>query len=190
MKSITKALAALPLLCLVAGLAYASSYSDTIARFRDSNQSANFFRNCYGYAVFPTVGEGAVGIGGAFGKGRVYHHGHYVGDVSMGELSVGFQAGGKGFSQIIFFEDKRALAEFESSGFEFGADVSAVAITAGAAATASTNGASAGASVDANSAVTRGIYQKGMAVFTIAKGGLMYQAAVAGQKFHYTPRGA
>jgi lipid-binding SYLF domain-containing protein len=190
MKSITKALAALPLLCLVAGLAYASSYSDTIARFRDSNQSANFFRNCYGYAVFPTVGEGAVGIGGAFGKGRVYQHGHYVGDVSMGELSVGFQAGGKGFSQIIFFEDKRALAEFESSGFEFGADVSAVAITAGAAATASTNGTSAGASVDANSAVTRGIYQKGMAVFTIAKGGLMYQAAVAGQKFRYLPRGS
>jgi hypothetical protein len=188
MKSIAKALVALPLLSLLGGLAYANGYSDTIARFRDANQSANFFRNCYGYAVFPTVGEGAIGIGGAFGKGRVYLHGHYVGDVSMGEISVGFQAGGKGFSQVIFFEDKRALGEFESSGFEFGADVSAVAITAGASATASTNGASAGASVDVNSAVTRGAYQKGMAVFTIAKGGLMYQAAVAGQKFHYTPR--
>src|ERR1700722_3842209 len=190
MKSIAKALVALPLLGLVAGLAYASSYTDTIARFRDANQTANFFRSCYGYAVFPTVGEGAVGIGGAFGKGRVYQRGHYVGDVSMGEISVGFQAGGKGFSQIIFFEDKRALAEFESSGFEFGADVSAVAITVAASANASTNGASAGASVDVNSAVTRGVYQKGMAVFTIAKGGLMYQAAVAGQKFHYTPRGS
>jgi lipid-binding SYLF domain-containing protein len=188
MKLIARALVAVPLLSLVAGLAYASSYSDTIARFRDANQSADFFRNCYGYAVFPTVGEGAIGIGGAFGKGRVYQRGHYVGDVSMGEISVGFQAGGKGFSQIVFFEDKRALAEFESSGFEFAADVSAVAITAGASATASTNGASAGASVDVNSAVTRGVYQKGMAVFTIAKGGLMYQAAVAGQKFHFTPR--
>lgn len=185
-----KALSTLPLLCLVAGLAHASSYGDTIARFKDAGQSTNFFRNCYGYAVFPTVGEGAIGVGGAFGKGRVFVHGRHVGDVSMGEVSVGFQAGGKAFSQIIFFEGKRALDEFELSGFEFGADASAVAITAGASATASTNGATAGASVDVNNAVTRGRYQKGMAVFTIAKGGLMYQVAVAGQKFHYTPRGS
>jgi lipid-binding SYLF domain-containing protein len=189
MKSSVKVFTTVSLLCL-AGLAHASSYGDTIARFKNSGQSASFFRHCYGYAVLPTVGEGAIGVGGAFGKGRVYVHGHYVGDVSMGELSVGFQAGGKGFSQIVFFEDKRALDEFESSGFEFGADVSAVAITAGASAAASTNGTSAGASVDVNNAVTRGKYQKGMAVFTIAKGGLMYQAAVAGQKFHYTPRGS
>ena len=108
----------------------------------------------------------------------------------MGKVSVGFQAGGKGFSQIIFFQDKRALDEFESSGFEFGADAGVVAITAGASATAATNGASAGASAGVNNAVTRGEYQKGMAVFTIAKGGLMYQASVAGQKFHYTPRGS
>jgi hypothetical protein len=183
-------LATLPLLCLVAGLAYAGSYEDTVARFKNAGESANFFRNCYGYAVFPTIGEGAVGIGGAFGKGRVYVHGRHVGDVSMGEISLGFQAGGKGYSQIIFFQDKRALDEFESSGFEFGADVSAVAITAGASATAGTNRASAGASGTVDNAVTRGIYQKGMAVFTIAKGGLMYQASVAGQKFHYTPRGS
>jgi lipid-binding SYLF domain-containing protein len=189
MKSIVKTSATL-LLCLVTGLAYAGSYSDTIARFKAANQSENFFRSCYGYAVFPTIGEGAIGVGGAFGKGRVYVRGRHMGDVSMGQLSVGFQAGGKGFSQIIFFEDRRALDEFEASGFEFGANVSAVAITAGASATASTNGASAGASVDVNSAVTRGVYQKGMAVFTIAKGGLMYQAAVAGQKFNYTPRGS
>jgi lipid-binding SYLF domain-containing protein len=190
MKSSVKAFLGVSLVCLVSGLAHASSYGDTIVRFKNSDQTANFFRTCYGYAVFPTVGEGAIGVGGAFGKGRVYVHGAYVGNVSMGEISVGFQAGGQGFSQIIFFEDKRALNEFEASGFEFGADVGAVAITAGASATASTNGASAGASVDANNAVTRGRYQKGMAVFTIAKGGLMYQAAVAGQKFHYTPRGS
>jgi lipid-binding SYLF domain-containing protein len=178
------------LLCLIAGVAFASSYGDAIARFKAADRTATFFSTSYGYAVLPTVGEGALGVGGAFGKGRVYAHGRYVGDVSMGQVSVGFQAGGKGFSQIIFFEDKRALDEFESSGFEFGADVSAVAITAGASATASTNGASAGASVDVNNAVTRGKYQKGMAVFTIAKGGLMYQVAVAGQKFSYTPRGS
>ena len=190
MRMIFKALATLPLLCLVTGLAYAGSYSDTIARFKNAGQSANFFHSCYGYAIFPTVGEGAIGVGGAFGKGRVYVHGRYVGDVSMGEVSVGFQAGGKGFSEIIFFQDKRALDEFESSGFEFGADVGVVAITAGASATAATNGASAGASGTVNNAVTRGEYHKRMAVFTIAKGGLMYQAAIAGQKFHYTPRGS
>jgi lipid-binding SYLF domain-containing protein len=174
-------------LCLVAGLAHASSYGDTIARFKDAGQSTNFFRNCYGYAVFPTVGEGAIGVGGAFGKGRVFVHGRHVGDVSMGEVSVGFQAGGKAYSEIIFFEDKRALDEFESGGFEFGADASVVAITAGANATAATNGASAGASGTEGDATTRGVYQKGMAVFTIAKGGLMYSAAVAGQKFSFTP---
>jgi len=188
MKVTMKAWSALPLLCLAAAVAQAGSYGDTISRFKNSQQTEHFFRTCYGYAVFPTVGEGAIGVGGAFGRGRVYVHAQHVGDVSMGEVSVGFQAGGKGFSQIIFFEDKRALDEFESSGFEFGADVGAVAITVGASATASTNGTSAGASVDVNNAVTRGRYQKGMAVFTIAKGGLMYQAAVAGQKFNYTPR--
>jgi lipid-binding SYLF domain-containing protein len=190
MKAPFRALAFVPLLCLFSGLAQASPYADTIARFKSAQQTASFFQNSYGYAVFPTVGEGAVGVGGAFGRGRVYVHGAHVGDVSMGEISVGFQAGGKGFSQIIFFQDKRALDEFEASGFEFGADASAVAITAGASATAATNGASAGASGSEDNAVARGVYNKGMAIFTIAKGGLMYQVAIAGQKFHYTPRGA
>ena len=189
MKLLLQAFVALPLLC-AAGASHADTYSDTTKSFKEAGQSASFFNNCYGYAVFPTIGEGAVGVGGAFGKGRVYVHGRYVGNVSMGKVSVGFQAGGKGFSEIIFFEDKRALDEFESSGFEFGADVGVVAITAGAEATAGTTGASAGASATVNSAVTRGEYKHGMAIFTIAKGGLMYQASVAGQKFHYTPRGS
>jgi hypothetical protein len=71
MKFSVKKWAALPLLCLVAGLVHANSYSDTIARFKSSDKTASFFRDCYGYAVFPTVGEGAIGVGGAFGKGRV-----------------------------------------------------------------------------------------------------------------------
>ncbi|HEY4974742.1 MAG TPA: YSC84-related protein, partial [Steroidobacteraceae bacterium] len=119
--------------------------------------------------------------------GRVYAHGRYVGNATMGGLSVGFQAGGKAYSEIIFFEDKRALDEFESGAFEFGADASVVAITAGANASAATNGASAGASGTQDDATTRGVYQKGMAVFTVAKGGLMYSAAIAGQKFSFTP---
>jgi lipid-binding SYLF domain-containing protein len=176
------------LLCLPAGAAHAATFSETIDVFKNAGASASFFSHSYAYAVFPTVGSGAFAIGGAYGKGRVYVHDHYVGDTSMGQLSVGFQAGGKAYSEIIFFEDKRALDEFESGSFEFGADASVVAITAGANASAATDGASAGASAASKEATTRGVYHKGMAVFTVAKGGLMYSAAIAGQKFSYTPR--
>jgi lipid-binding SYLF domain-containing protein len=178
------------LLCLPAATVYAATAKQTIEIFRNAGASASFFSRSYGYAVFPTVGAGALGVGGSFGKGRVYVHGRYVGDASMGGLSVGFQAGGKAYSEIIFFEDKRALDEFESGTFEFGADASVVAITAGANASAATNGASAGASGTQDDATTRGVYQKGMAVFTVAKGGLLFSASIAGQKFSYSPRGS
>ncbi|MGO9947194.1 MAG: hypothetical protein ACLPWG_10135 [Steroidobacteraceae bacterium] len=106
----------------------------------------------------------------------------------MTQVSAGFQAGAKAFSQIIFFQDKRALDEFESGSFEFDATASATAITASASASAGTTGATSGASGGKNDAVTEGSgYQKGMAVFVITKGGLMYTAAVAGQKFSYSP---
>ena len=109
----------------------------------------------------------------------------------MTQVSAGFQAGGKAFSQIIFFEDKRALNEFESGEFEFEAGVSAVAITAGVEWSAGTSGASAGVSGGEKDAKTASAgYQKGMVVFTILKGGLMYTATVGGQKFSYTPRTA
>jgi lipid-binding SYLF domain-containing protein len=105
-------------------------------------------------------------------------------------LTVGLQLGGQAYSQIIFFEDKRAFDEFTSGNFEFGAQASAVAITAGASATASTTGSSAGASGGQHDASTKEIggYYKGMAVFTVAKGGLMYEASIGGQKFSYTPK--
>jgi hypothetical protein len=103
------------------------------------------------------------------------------------QLSVGLQAGGQAFSQIVFFEDKRAFDEFTSGHFSFDASVGAVAITASAGGTAGTSGATGGASGGKNNAATAGGYHKGMAVFTIAKGGLMYEAAVAGQKFGYKP---
>ena len=189
MKSIYRSFALVPALLLIASVAHASKYSDTINLFKNAGQSSTFFHKCYGYAVFPTVGEGGLGVGGAFGKGQVYVHGHYVGDTKMGQVSVGFQAGGKAFSQIIFFEDKRALDEFESGTFEFTAGASAVAVTAGASASAGTSGASAGASADQKDARATGVYEKGMAVFTIAKGGLMYAVTLAGQKFSYEARG-
>ena len=178
------------LLCLPAATVHAETVKQTIETFKEAGASAAFFANSYGYAVFPTVGSGAFVVGGAYGKGRVYEHGRYVGDSQIGQLSVGFQAGGKAYSEIIFFEDKHALDEFESGSFEFGADASVVAITAAANASAATNGASAGASGTSQDAVTRGVYYKGMAVFTVAKGGLMYSAAIAGQKFSFTPAAA
>ena len=190
MKSFIRVLGAAPALMLMAGIAHAGNYSDTISLFKNAGESSTFFHKSYAYAVFPTVGEAGLGVGGAFGKGHVYVHGHFVGDTTMGQVSVGFQAGGKAYSQIIFFEDKRALDEFESGTFEFAAGASAVAITAGASASAGTSGASAGVSAGEKDARATGVYEKGMAVFTITKGGLMYAATVAGQKFSYKGRGA
>jgi lipid-binding SYLF domain-containing protein len=169
--------------------AHASPYSDTVTLFKNAGESASFFKSCYGYAVFPTIGKGGLVVGAAHGNGRVYQHGKYVGDSSMTQLSVGLQAGGQAYSQIIFFEDQRAFDEFTSGNFEFAADVGAVAITAAAGASAGTTGANAGASSGKKDATTAGMYHKGLAVFTIVKGGAMYEATVAGQKFKYTAKG-
>lgn len=170
------------------GIVWADDYSDTIKIFKEAGASSNFFKNSYGYAVFPTIGKGGAGVGAAFGKGRVYRKGSYVGDTSMTQVTVGFQLGGQGFSQIIFFQDERAFKEFTAGEFEFGAQASAVAITAGASAAAGTTGASAGASGGRRDATTAGSYHEGMVTFTIAKGGFMYEASVGGQKFSYQPR--
>ncbi len=173
------------LLALSINSAWADEYSDAIKTFQSAGQSADFFNNSYAYALFPTIAKGGFGIGGAHGSGKVYKQGKYIGDTSMTQLSFGLQAGGQAFSQVIFFQDKRALKEFTSDSFEFGAQASAVAITAGAQASASTTGTSAGASGGKNDAKTVGKYSKGMATFTVAKGGLMYEASVGGQKFSY-----
>ncbi|HTT44139.1 MAG TPA: lipid-binding SYLF domain-containing protein [Steroidobacteraceae bacterium] len=175
-------------LTLSAARADTTPDSDTIALFRNAGTSAGFFSNCYGYAVFPTVGQGAFMLGGAYGQGRVYEHEQYVGDVSVTQLSLGFQIGGRGYSMIIFLQDKRAFDEFTGGNFEFGADATAVAITAGASGQVGTTGANAAASGGMKDAHTAGRYYKGVAVFTIVKGGAMVAAAVAGQKFKYTAR--
>ncbi len=175
---------------LWAGVAAADKFDDTIALFKNAGESASFFSKSYGYAVFPTIGKGGLGVGGAYGEGRVYRKGAYVGDAKVTQLSVGFQAGGQAYSQIVFFEDKRAFDEFTKGNFEFGADVGAVAITAAAGAKAGTTGAAASASGGEKDAATAGKYHKGMAVFVIVKGGAMYEASVGGQKFSYKPRGA
>jgi lipid-binding SYLF domain-containing protein len=175
---------------LVAGPARADSYSDTVTLFKNAGQSASFFAKSHGYAVFPTVGKGGLVVGAAHGKGHVYAHGKYVGDTAMTQVSVGFQAGGQAYSEIIFFEDQRAFDEFTSGNFEFSADAGAIVITASASGSAATTGATGSASGGKKDAETAGKYHKGMVVFTIAKGGLMYEAAIAGQKFSYKPLAA
>lgn len=178
-------------LCLLSVAAWADDYSDTINIFKNAGESGAFFKRAYGYAVFPSIGKGGIGIGGAHGSGQVYVGGRHVGDTKMTQLTVGLQLGAQVFSQIIFFEDKRSFDEFTSGNFEFGAQASAIAITAAANASAGTTGASAGASGGKHDAVTTTggtKYHKGMAVFTVAKGGLMYEAALGGQKFSYTKR--
>jgi len=167
-------------------LAHADGYSDTIEVFRKSPAVQPFFEDAYGYAVFPTVGKGGLGIGGAYGKGQVYRGGKVTGTASLVKATIGFQLGGQAFSEIIFFQDKRAYDEFTSGNFEFDAAVSAVAITAGAQAKAGTEGATAGASAGPSTgAQAETHYRKGMAVFVYTKGGLMYEAAIGGQKFHF-----
>jgi lipid-binding SYLF domain-containing protein len=188
-KLIQSVSAALVLAAISAGVARADSYDDAIHTFRQAGKSSTFFVKAYGYAVFPTVGGAGFVIGAAHGKGRVYAHGMLTGDTTMNLVSAGLQAGAKAYSEIIFFEDKRALEEFESGHFQFGADASAVAITAGAEAGAGTTGVSSEASAESSNANTSGSYVNGMAVFTIAKGGLMYAATISGQQFTYVPRG-
>jgi len=166
----------------------AGDYQATIDVFRKAGESAGFFDSAYGYAVFPTIGKGAIGFGGAYGKGHVYEKGAYVGNCSMSQATIGFQLGGQAYSQIVFFKDERAFKEFTNGSFEFGAEASAVAITAGAGAMANTAGTSAGASAGRHDAKVVGAYHKGMAIFTVAKGGLMYEASIGGQKFSYKPR--
>ncbi len=165
----------------------ADEYSGTIKVFKGSSLIKEFFGNSYGYAVFPMIAKGGLGIGAAHGKGKVYKGGVVTGTTSMTQITIGFQAGGEAFSQIIFFQDKRAYDEFTSGNFEFGAQAQAVAITVGAQAQAGSTGSSMGASggpKDAGKQV--GSYHKGMVVFTHATGGLMFEASLGGQKFDYS----
>jgi lipid-binding SYLF domain-containing protein len=187
MTNLTRALALVTAVFLGSGMAHGATDAETIELFKNAGESAVFFKNCYAYAVFPTIGAGGLVIGGARGAGHVYVHDRLVGNTTMTQLSIGLQAGGQAYSQIIFFQDKRYLDEFESGKFEFAAGARAVAITTGASASVGTDRASSGASRSATDATTNGDYQTGMAVFTIPKGGLMFAADISGEKFTFEP---
>ena len=134
-------------------------------KFKKISSLKPYFKKARGFAVFPNVGKGGIGIGGARGKGEVFEKGKVIGSTSLTQVSIGFQLGGQAFSQIIFFKDKKALERFTEGNFEFGASASAALISEGA-----------NASAD---------YSDGVAVLTFSKGGLMYEASIGGQKFSY-----
>lgn len=134
----------------------------------DPSMQAEFFDTAIAYAVFPSVGKGAVGYGGAFGRGMVYEAGAAIGYCSMTQATIGLQLGGQVYKEIIFFRDKASFAEFKRNDLAFSAQVSAVAAKADAAATAD--------------------YHDGVAVFTLDSKGLMYEASIGGQKFEFIPK--
>lgn len=123
------------------------------------------FDTAYGYVIFPNVGKGGIGVGGAAGNGVVYELNTIIGMAKLSQVTIGFQAGGQAYREIIFFESKNELERFKKSQLEFSAEVSAVAVTSGASAKAK--------------------YTKGVMVFTMQKGGLMYEASVGGQQFKF-----
>ncbi len=189
MQRVLKVFFLLSFLSVAGPSVWANSYSEAIESFSNAGESGVFFKTAYGYAVFPTIGKAGFIVGGAHGKGRVFVQAKHVGNSTMTQLTAGFQLGGQAFSQIIFFENEHAFNDFTSGNFEFSAQASGVIITAGASAEANTGGGlAAGASGGRNDAATaHGGYRKGMAIFTIAKGGLMYELSLGGQKFSYTP---
>lgn len=136
----------------------------TIEEFKEVDSDiSEFFSSSYGYAVLYSVGKGGIGVGGASGKGTLFKGGTPVADVRMTQVSVGLQLGGQKYAEVIFFEDAEAYERFAGSNYEFSAQTSAVALKSGA-------------SKDAQ-------YREGVLVFTMAIGGLMYEASVGGQKF-------
>ena len=141
----------------------------TIKKFQETDPGMKgWFSEAHGYAVFPSVGKGAVGVGGAYGRGQVYEKGAMIGYTTLKQATIGFQLGGQAYSEVIFFKNEDAIRNFRQGNFTVSAQASAVAATAGA-------------SADAD-------YAGGVAIFTMAQGGLMYEASVGGQKFEYQPK--
>jgi len=145
------------------------SSADALAQAESNDPSLrDIIRKSSGYAVFPTIGKGAIGIGGAYGKGDVYQHGAVVGYCDMSQASIGFQLGGQSYSELLVFETPLAVENFKNGNFSFDAQATAVALKSGAGANAK--------------------FVNGVAVFTMDEAGLMYEASVGGQKFSYQAR--
>lgn len=154
-----------------------------MGKFKELGNVSELLAQSYGYAVLPTIGKAGVGVGGAGGTGCVFADGKHTGNVSMGQVTIGWQLGGQAYSQLVLFQNADTYKEFTQGNFEFGAEATAVALTYGASAGASTEGASA----TAGDTKGKGAWKRGMAVFTLAKGGLMYEASIGGQKYNFKP---
>lgn len=167
MKTKITLISILLVVCSMTGLSQENDIEEAkeaITEFKETNSDINeFFNSAYGYAVFPGIGKGGLGIGGAGGKGTVFKGGTPVADCKMSQVTIGLQAGGQKYAEVIFFENAKAYERFTSNKFEFAAQVSAIALKSGV-------------SLDAE-------YADGMLVFTMAIGGLMYEASIGGQKF-------
>ena len=139
-----------------------------VSDFKTQDPSLDtLLQNSYGYAIFPSVGKGAVGVGGAYGQGEVVQQGKSAGYADMTQASVGASIGGQTYSELIIFRTPDAMQRFESGQYTFTADVSAAAVKAGAGDSAK--------------------WENDVAVFINVKGGLMGDASVGGQKFNYQP---
>lgn len=175
----------------LSGAAFAQetdNHAATIDEFRGIPAVAPYFESAYGYAVWPRIFRGGLGVGAATGRGQVYRDGAVTGHSVLVDVTIGFQAGGQAYKQIIFFQDERAYDEFTGSEFQFDAQASAVAVTASAQANASTSGGTATAGVGGGAGTAAGGgYYRGLQVFTMAIGGLMYQATIGGQSYQFEP---
>lgn len=172
-----KLISSLVAACLIAGAGTAFAWDAAgeknalaaIAEFKTADPSIEpFFKESYGYAIFPEITKGAVGIGGAGGDGTVFQGGESIGSSSMSQVTIGLQLGGQTYREAIFFKDKAALDSFKQGNYEIAAEASAVAVKSGAAKNAG--------------------YERGVAIFTMAKGGLMFEASIGGQKFGFEPK--
>jgi lipid-binding SYLF domain-containing protein len=175
-------------MAIAPGSVFADSHADAITIFKSSPAVMPFFETAYGYAVFPSAGKGGLFVGAAYGKGKVFRGDTATGTATLAKMSIGYQVGGQAFREIIFFEDQRAYDEFTRGTFEFDANASAVAVTAGVQAKAGSTGATAGASVLPSTGKQASTsYYKGMAVFIQTIGGLMLEASIGGQTITFEP---
>lgn len=178
---------------LIAGVAATANaqrvrdVSEALELFRDIPQVAPYFDSAYGYAIWPRIGRGGLGIGASRGRGQVYVNGQMTGFSTHTEVSVGLQAGGQTYRQIIFFQNQAAYEKFTHDTFEFDASAQAVAVTASAEAGAGTTGARTSAGAGGPNTAAGGGYTDGMQIFTMAEGGLMYKATIAGQRYNFEP---
>ncbi len=147
-----------------------SDVGDTVQMFRTSNpRLQRLFDTAYGYAVFPSVGKGAIGIGGAEGRGEVFEKGALIGTAKLTQATVGAQLGAQSYSEVIFFESPKALDDFRDGKTALSADLSGTIAADGAGAEAK--------------------YQHGVLVDTMQRSGLMFEASIGGQHFSFTPLG-